>query len=104
MTTQIHANLKQYRTLIRIINCREHDERTVITAVIPGWNPHVTTEFDSGSILDPIIREKVTTHDFAVSPRHLFVRINIGAESEADLIYSDFEWGKQVEDFDDTDA
>ena len=73
------------QTLIRIED-RDNDQKpSIIYCVVPGWNPNEVVRFP----LD-LVNEEL--QDLVLPDNRFFAKVNIGAEIESELYFTEFEY------------
>jgi hypothetical protein len=73
-----------YRIVVRIVHINKRFQNPVITACIPGWNPHRFVRFRA-SLIPQKIRD-------ALKPgTRLFVQVNLRARKYGGLSFDNFE-------------
>jgi CheY-like chemotaxis protein len=80
---QYAPNRWPWRTLVRIEEVR-HSEKSMVYAVIPGWDPDEVVRFPL-SIFPAELEQRV------VPGRRFFAHVNIGAAHPDELYFEDFE-------------
>ncbi len=73
---------KMWRTLVRIQSI--DFDKQIVTVVIPGWDTKKSVDI-TFECLPKHFREKI------VDLRRVFAEVNVGAETEKDLKFSNFE-------------
>lgn len=76
---------RPWRTLVRVEDVDFDQKPPVVYAVVPGWNSEEVIRFPLDMIPDDL-------YPFVKSGERFYAKVNIGAESQEDLYFDEFEY------------